>query len=210
MKGLGLLMVAAAVGVAGAAVVYAVKQHQGPMGEHLPPPGSKCASAADVWAGTNAVLSEPNHTGNDLRAAAQVLKDYQDFCDDAAKQAATAAVTVLETRATMLDNGSAKALPHLPPAAAKGPVNVPGGFQFPTLGTVAPLPVEIPGGQYYAGYGWCPPGAELNLFTGMCEFPQEYAPGAAQAAAQGAGAGVGTAGCGCASCQAGYECEGCG
>lgn len=193
------LLLGGGVAVVAGVTVYMVKNREDstPMGKALPPPG-ECVTTAEVWQGTMGVINDPKSDAKALRHAADVLKGVQVFCDVAAKSAAHAAITMLETRADEVDKGAGPLPPPPPPILPNPGAGVPGvGVGVPPL----PITMPIPGGQYYAGYGWCPPGAVLNMKSGLCEFDQSYSmPGMGT---------VITSGC-CPSCQNGGECTGCG
>jgi hypothetical protein len=61
--------------------------------------------------------------------------------------------------------------PALPPTLGGPPIpGAPGETLDPTgqLPNLPPQSWPIPGGTYYAGYGYCPPGYALDMRLGVC------------------------------------------
>lgn len=154
MKPLVLVLGAAGLAAAGVALLSS-KDAQA---SGLPPPDT-CMSAQEVWAATIPILADPSYTSASLRNAAKAIQQHNvPYCDDAAKQAADNAVMALNARADELDKGA-------PPVTPSGPIKY-----TPGLLSVPPSPVQIPGGTYYDGHGWCPPGATFDAALGLCSF----------------------------------------
>lgn len=198
-----LLPIVAVVGAGvllGAGVAYAAqeKDNEPPP---LPPPEERCTTAADVGKTTSALLADTQYTAQGYRDAADVLRNWQFYCDDEAEAAGEASIVLLEARAAALEAQGGN--PNLPPPPAGSTLptgTIPGlGAILPHL-TIPPSPVELPGGHHYTGYGWCPGGMVLDLKTGMCVSP-DY-----EVVTQGESS---TGAC-CGACADGRECEGCG
>lgn len=119
----------------------------------LPQPGeTDCTTATDVWQSTSSVLADPSVDATEMRSAAQVLKEWGHYCNDEARQMGEACIAALEARATTLEN--------VPPGMAPPPT---------TTAKLPPSPIEVPGGNFYQGYGWCLPGMVLDMKTGLCD-----------------------------------------
>lgn len=174
--------------LAAAGVAYAMRDPNEESGDDIldlpQPPETECTSAQDVWTSTNEILKDPAYKPDGLRKAADTLKEWGYYCDDTARAMGEACVAALEARATALEN-------------------TPAGQEPTSIVDIPPSPIEIPGGSFYSGYGWCPPGASLDMATGLCsvnqivigQFPTLL------------GANVQTSGACCASCAEGHECE---
>lgn len=140
----------------------------------------ECTTADDVWKVTQDFLGDPASTPEDLRGVADGFEVLGDYCDDNARNMAKASALALRARAEAIENGDPSA-----ETPSSDTVNIP------------PSPIEIPGGHYYAGFGWCFPGAVLNMATGMCEV-----------STTGVGPIIQTTGTTCCqSCADGHECE---
>jgi hypothetical protein len=137
----------------------------------------ECTTAEDVWAVTQDYLADKTATPQDLRDVAGGFEVLGDYCDDNARNMAKASALALRARAEAIENGD--------PAA-----------ETPSSDTVSvpPSPIAIPGGHYYAGFGWCFPGAVLNMATGMCEV-NTLSPF------------IQTSGSCCGGCASGHDCE---
>lgn len=147
----------------------------------LPSPNdNECATSEDVWNATIEVVKDESFTSADLRAAARALREGGNYCDSEARTMAITCAGILEARADTLDNVD-------PGSEGTQPTAVP------------PSPIAIPGGHYYAGLGWCMPGAVLDLSTGMCTFQPWDLPAPQPS--------IMTSGACCASCADGHECE---
>lgn len=183
MRAVGVLaIVGLGVAVGGvAALAYASKDdEEGKDILDLPqPPETECTSAEQVWQSTQDTLANPDYNGAALRKAADVLDTWGEYCDDSARSMGKTCAALLRARAEVLDNTPAGENP----SQNTNNVNLP------------PSPIELPGGHYYQGYGWCLPGAVLDLSTGLCTVSMPDV--------------IQTSGACCASCAHGGECEGC-
>ena len=120
----------AAVGVLGiAGIAYAADKADDDDTPPLPPP-EQCSSAEDVGAATSDLLADTSISAQGYRDAANVLRNWTTYCDEAAAQAGQASVVLLEAKATQLDMGSG-------PASGSGipPLPNPGSFpnSFPGI-----------------------------------------------------------------------------
>lgn len=149
----------------------------------LPEPGSdeiECTTADTIWQSTADVLADPDVDAGEMRKAAATLKEWQYYCDDTARQMGQACIAALEARAEVLEGTQ--------PGQTPPPSNT---VKLP------PSPIELPGGHYYAGFGWCLPGAILDMSTGLCEMTPGNIPAPI----------IRTTGACCGSCADGHECE---
>lgn len=182
MRAAGVLAITAVGLVVGGVAVYAATKEEKDGSDilDLPTPSNlECTSAEQVWQSTQDVLANPDYDGGGLRAAADTLDSWGEYCDDDARNMAKTCSALLRARADVLDNTP----PGQNPNQNMNNVNVP------------PSPIELPGGHYYQGYGWCLPGAVLDMSTGLCSVSMPDV--------------IKTSGACCDSCAHGRECEGC-
>lgn len=182
MRAVGVLAIVGVGVVVGgvAAMAYAKKEDDGSDILDLPSPTpDSCTTADRVWTSTQDVLANSEYSGDDLRKAADVLDTWGEFCDDDARVMAKSCSALLRARAEVLDNTP----PGQTPNQSTSGVNLP------------PSPIELPGGHYYKGYGWCLPGAVLDMSTGLCTVSMPDV--------------IKTSGACCRACAMGHECEGC-
>lgn len=189
MRALGVLAIAGVgLAIGGTAVWLMKKDEDEDDLLDLPQPSeTECTTAEEVWNSTQAVLTG-DHNAQGLRHSAKVLKEWDSFCDDNAKAMAQTCIALLEARAATIE--------QTPPGQTPPPTSQ--GISIP------PSPLQIPGGTYYADYGWCPPGAVLDMATGLCDFtPTVIVPASVLQVPI-----ISTAGgaC-CASCAHGHACE---
>lgn len=191
MKALALL-VGAGVLLAGGIAFAATRDDEdekngNPLGQ--PNATGDCTSANDVWQVTQDFMADPSNDAQTLRDVAGGLDVLGDYCNEEARQMGKACSLALRARADVLDKSAQNGTP--PPSPQQG-------LDLP------PAPFQIPGGTFYEGKGWCPPGAVLDLKTGLCSFQQIFVnPGILNATVT---AGHETGAC-CASCARGEECE---
>lgn len=162
-----------------AALAYANKEDESDILDLPAPPESECSDAQSVWSSTQDILANAEYDGDDLREAANVLDTWGEYCDDDARAMGKTCAALLRARADVLDNTPPGQMPN----QSTSSVNLP------------PSPIELPGGHYYQGYGWCLPGAVLDLSTGLCTVSMPDV--------------IKTSGACCDSCANGRECEGC-
>lgn len=156
MKALGVLAVTGIAVVAGGAAVWALTKddEEGKDILDLPQPTeTECTTAEQVWQSTQEVLASTEYKADGLRKAADTLDTWGEYCDDDARNMGKASAVLLRARADQLEQNPSTAPPPVTPG-----VNLP------------PSPIQLPGGTYYQGYGWCLPGAVLDLTTGLCDF----------------------------------------
>lgn len=182
MSKVGVLAVTGIALVGGGVAVWALTRDEEPDGTDIldlpQPAGTECTTAEQVWESTQEVLANPEYKAPGLRKAADTLDTWGEYCDDDARNMAKTCSVLLRARADQLD--------QTPPSTAPPPITP--GVDLP------PSPIQLPGGHYYQGYGWCLPGAVLNLSTGLCEFTN---PTIVQTSGRDC----------CGSCRNGGECE---
>lgn len=102
MKALPIIAIGtvAALGLAGAAYAATRDEDQPPLG----PPADDCSTAAEVNAATSEVLSDNTVDAKGLRGAADVLRNWTTYCDDAARDAGKASIALLEAKAKLLED----------------------------------------------------------------------------------------------------------
>lgn len=68
----------------------------------LPKPSEDdtCSTSADVGAATSEILADETVSAKGLRAAADVLRNWTTYCDEAAQQTGAASILLLEAKAT--------------------------------------------------------------------------------------------------------------
>ena len=183
MRAVGVLAVAGIALVGGGAAVWALTRDDETDGSDIldlpQPTETECTTSVQVWESTQEVLADTTYKPAGLRNAADTLDTWGEYCDDEARTMAKTCSALLRARATQLE--------QTPPGTAPPPVTP--GVNLP------PSPIELPGGTFYAGYGWCLPGAVLDLSTELCDFTNPTI--------------VQTSGACCGSCAHGGPCEGC-
>lgn len=124
------VLAVAAVGVLGIAGIAYAADMADDENPPLPPP-EKCSSAEDVGVATSDLLADNTITAQGYRAAANTLRNWTTYCDDAAKQAGQASVVLLEAKAAQLEafpyNQGAPA-GGIPPSPLPNPTSYPQGF----------------------------------------------------------------------------------
>lgn len=183
MRAVGVLVFTGIALAAGGIAVMATRDEEKDGSDILDlpqPPDTECTSAAQVWESTQEVLANTEYKADGLRKAADTLDTWGEYCDDDARNMAKTCSALLRARAQLLE--------QIPPGATPPPVT-------PAV-SLPPSPIALPGGTYYQGYGWCLPGAVLDLSTGLCDVDTPTV--------------IQTSGTACCdSCAHGGECEGC-
>jgi hypothetical protein len=110
---------AVALALGGAAYAATRKDDEPPLGE---PPEDVCSSSSDIGQATSEILADDTVDADGLRKAADVLRHWTMYCDDAAEQTGQASIALLEAKADMYENARARGdVDPLPPPAASPP-----------------------------------------------------------------------------------------
>lgn len=115
------ILAVGAIGVLGIAGIAYAADMADDEDSPLPPP-EQCSTAEDVGVATSALLADTTITATGYRNAANTLRNWTTYCDDAAAQAGKASVVLLEARASQLEgNGPFGQLPSPPSAPESFP-----------------------------------------------------------------------------------------
>lgn len=170
-----------------AGVAYAADKDDDTPPPLPPPPEEECTTSEDVGTATSELLADNTITAQGYRNAANVLRNWTNYCDEQARQAGEASIILLEARATQKDGNQGPSIPGTSPS----------GFPFPgIIGSHHTTGLHGESGTVY-WYGnndmWFVPDNPLLV--------PYFIPGGSTK--------IETSGACCASCAMGQECEGC-
>ncbi len=124
MRAGAVVLVAGAGLLALGGIAYASEHH----GDNppLPPPAERCTTATDVGTATSSMLADSTIPATQLRTAANVLRTWDHYCDDQARQAGQTSALLLDQRAAQLEGQSPSPLPGGQPPSPWGGFPIPG------------------------------------------------------------------------------------